>query len=202
MGWTVERIAKDEAGIAFYLQQYKPFRLLSLERDPSAFGSTLSREEAFDEGRWRDRLLNPQASTFVAREEDTTRSILSSITLVGPDPVSEELRSALNLAGQTLPPGQLLHWELNGVFTLPQARRCGIAAAVMSTARQHALAEAALQGSGDCLVVLTVVVYAENSGARSWYEKMGFTPYRQDKEDQGRATIELVQVLHVPQRPR
>lgn len=37
--WTVEQILADEAGIAFYLDQYRAFRLLSLEKDPSGQSS-------------------------------------------------------------------------------------------------------------------------------------------------------------------
>ena len=35
MQWSVELVAKDEDGLAFYLTQYKAFRLLSLQVDAS-----------------------------------------------------------------------------------------------------------------------------------------------------------------------
>lgn len=35
MQWTVESIPQDATGLALYLDQYKPFRLLSLRNDPS-----------------------------------------------------------------------------------------------------------------------------------------------------------------------
>jgi hypothetical protein len=32
--WAIELIAADDAGLEFYLKEYKPFRLLALQRDP------------------------------------------------------------------------------------------------------------------------------------------------------------------------
>lgn len=46
----------------------------------------------------------------------------------------------------------------------------------------------------DSDVVLTVVVYTANGGAKAWYEKMGFREYSTG-EDQGRRTSKLYQVL-------
>lgn len=151
----------------------------------AAFGSSLAREQKFDDERWRSRLFNPQARTFIAREEDDRRRVLSSITLTGPNPVPEELKSKFSLAGPAL------QWELSGVFTLPEARRQGIAAAVMEAAMEHVLKEGEPRGS-DCL--LAVVVYTANDGANSWYEEMGFRAYSSG-EDQGRSTSELALLL-------
>lgn len=33
--WAIEVISPDKSGIDFYLKQYKPFRLLSLQESPS-----------------------------------------------------------------------------------------------------------------------------------------------------------------------
>lgn len=157
-----------------------------LTQTSSAFGSTLTREQAFDDERWRSRLLNPQAKTFIARETDRSRRVLSSITLVGPESASEEQKHRLSLTGP------VLQWELNGVFTLPEARRRGIAAAVMTAVKEHAIREASSKHSG---CVLTVVVYTENSAAaKSWYEKMGFEALK-GGEDKGRPTSELALLL-------
>lgn len=146
-----------------------------------AFGSTYAREQAFEDEQWRARLCRPDARTFIAREREQDPSILSSISLIGPNAVSTQLKSQLGLTGR------VLSWELNGVFTLPAARRRGIAAAVITAAKKHALKEAVCKSSA-CL--LTVVVYTDDRAAKSWYEKMGFKVY-QESQDQGRPTSAL-----------
>lgn len=146
-----------------------------------AFGSALAREQTFEDEQWRARLFKRGATIFIARINDGELCILSSITLIGPNPLSEQVKSQFGLTGQ------VLRWELNGVFTLPAARRRGVAAAVLDAAKHHALQEAAAQNSA-CL--LTVVVYTDNGAAKAWYEKMGFRVYHKG-EDQGRPTSEL-----------
>lgn len=32
--WAIELVAADDAGFELYLNEYKPFRLLALQRDP------------------------------------------------------------------------------------------------------------------------------------------------------------------------
>lgn len=81
----------------------------------------------------------------------------------------------------------MLHWRLNGVFTHPDARRRGIAAALMEATKRHAWDQAAARDSDG---VMTVVVYTGNGAAKSWYEKMGFEQYN-TSHDQGRPTSEL-----------
>ena len=119
-------------------------------------------------------------------QQDAPRRILSSITLVGPVTASDELMPTLRL---TAP---VLQWELNGVFTLPEARRRGIAAAVLDAAKASAQNDAQSRNAS-CL--LTVVVYTDNHAAKNWYEMMGFTVYRCG-EEQARPTSELF--LHLP----
>lgn len=114
--------------------------------------------------------------------EDETRQILSSVTLFVSHDVPNELKSTLR--------GPVSRWDLNGVFTLPEARRQGIAAATMAAAKQYAEREASFQGK-DCL--LTAVVYAANLTAKSYYENEGFAEYKRS-QDQGRATCELALV--------
>lgn len=104
---------------------------------------------------------------------------------MGPESAPAELKDKFSLAGP------VLQWDLNGVFTLPEARRRGIAAAVMEAAKEHAMEEAFSRDSG-CM--LSVVVYSDNSAAKSWYEKMGFETYK-DGADKGRPTSELALLL-------
>jgi hypothetical protein len=58
-------IPHDEAGIRKYIDQYKTFRLLSLQLSPHAFASTYATEAAFNDEVWYERLSNPGANTFM-----------------------------------------------------------------------------------------------------------------------------------------
>lgn len=46
MRWAVELIPKDDTGLALYLDQYKPFRLLALQCDPAGECSYVQRQGA------------------------------------------------------------------------------------------------------------------------------------------------------------
>lgn len=160
-----------------------------LLNSPQAFGSALAWEQAFDDAQWRNRLFNPQATTIIARETATTRAdgsrILSSVTLIGPSPVPDLIKSRLVPSSDYRP---VLHWQLNGIFTPPGARRLGISRAVMEVARERAIREADRVGND---VAMTVIVYTGNGAAKSWYEQMGFREFNTG-EDQTRPTSELV----------
>lgn len=131
-----------------------------------------------------------QATTFIAREltadEEIQPRILSSITLIGLGPMPNPINARFNTFDRPV-----LHWHVNGIFSHPEARRQGIAAALMDAAKQRALDEAEAQ---DGNVVLTVVVYTGNGAAKSWYEKMGFKEYHTG-EDQGRPISKLFMIL-------
>ncbi|KAK8042035.1 hypothetical protein PG993_006558 [Apiospora rasikravindrae] len=104
--WAIELIPPNDAGRAFYLTEYKPFRLAALKRDPEAFGSTYAREAAFPDENWLQRLSNPRIKTFVAvRRHD--RHILSAVSLIGPMPHAGQTVSnpTQALLSQTAPSG-------------------------------------------------------------------------------------------------
>jgi ribosomal protein S18 acetylase RimI-like enzyme len=124
----------------------------------TAFGSTYAREAAFDDDAWISRIVKPTVTTFVAVSEKDggRRQIVSSLTLV----VSE----SNNLRG-------VMRWDVNAVYTLPEARGRGIASAVMAAAKEFASAEAAARGRDWALMA---VVLSTNAEAQSLYEKLGF----------------------------
>lgn len=167
MRWTIDIITPDAAGVEFYLRQYKPFRLKSLQQSPSSFSSTYARESAFDDDDWKRRILNPIATTIVAMQGED-RHILSSVTLIGPVPVPDDAVLARRQADKLTEP---MHWEVNAAYTIPEARRQGIAVAVMAAASQLALERASSQGR-DCM--LTAPVFEHNQSAKLLYEKCGF----------------------------
>jgi GNAT superfamily N-acetyltransferase len=121
---------------------------------------------------------------FVALAADGR--ILSSVTLIGPLPEAEGdggvWSGGAQEAGQ-----QPLQWAVNGVWTLPAARRRGISLALLATARTWAAGEAATR-SRDCL--LTVIAYEANPAAVAFYVKAGFSPT--SKPEPGQVELSLV----------
>ncbi|RKU45237.1 hypothetical protein DL546_002704 [Coniochaeta pulveracea] len=158
MDYAIEMIKPDREGIEFYLTCYKPFRLLALQQSPDAFGSTYARESALDDDAWTSRILKPTVTTFVALSESdkSQRRIVSSLTLVASE--NNDLQG-------------LMRWDINAVYTLPEARRRGIASALIAAAQRYVTAEANARGRHR---VLTAVVLSTNAEAQSLYEKLGF----------------------------
>ncbi|ATY59265.1 Acyl-N-acyltransferase [Cordyceps militaris] len=172
MDYTVEQIKPDEAGVEFFLEKYKPFRLEALRTDPQFFGSTYEKEAAKDDDFWRLRVSRPGATTFVAvRTPD--RRIVSSLTLVRGTQPSPILSMAAGLipAERDKDSAALLHWAVNGVYTARDARRQGLAKGVFEAALAFAFAEAAAEGKS-CLV--SILVREENELAMGMYARMGF----------------------------
>jgi GNAT superfamily N-acetyltransferase len=62
-------------------------------------------------------------------------------------------------------------WHVNAVFTLPEARRKGVAAAVMAAAKQFACEQADARNR-DFFLVATLLT--ANLGSKIFYEKLGF----------------------------
>ncbi|TLS26571.1 hypothetical protein PpBr36_05119 [Pyricularia pennisetigena] len=165
MKWSIEIIPRDAEGEELYLRGLKPFRLASLQLEPKAFSSTFDRESAFGNAEWLARLHNPAATTFIARRDDTNAAesahfkVLSSLTLLrvvkgGGDDDSTAL------------------WEVNAVFTLPDARRRGIATALLKEAMCWARKSAEAE---ERLCVVAVDVYLANTTAARLYRTIGFS---------------------------
>ncbi|KAK3337321.1 acyl-CoA N-acyltransferase [Cercophora scortea] len=195
MQHEIKVIRPTDDGVAFFLRSYKPFRLRALETDPSCFSSTYAREAALHDNDWRQRVLNPLRTTVVAvavapddhgkedgEEED--QPILSSATLIGPIPPPPAYAS-----GSTEP----LHWEVNGVWTAPEARRNGLAQRVLEAAAAYAKAQATEKQRG-CL--LSVLVVRDNLAALSLYTACGYEVMSVQEEEQ-EATVRLAMFLPV-----
>ncbi|KAI1180494.1 hypothetical protein F4777DRAFT_249724 [Nemania sp. FL0916] len=187
--FNVLTIPADAKGCQFYLEQYKPFRLASLQRDAHAFGSTYAREIAFDDDAWLNRVKNPLATTFVAVRSDNNQ-VVASTSMIGPLPkTSSPVSNPYQVVSQTAPPvsstsnngsnenddnkanDEPLYFQMAAVYTSPEARGRGLAKALIRTATDEARSRAQEQGRA---LVLSVVVYAANSAAISVYERCGF----------------------------
>jgi GNAT superfamily N-acetyltransferase len=180
--WHVEVISKDEAGKQLVLSKFKLFRLTALRLDPAcekfstgcifratwscsvlicvAFSSTLAREEAFADEVWASRLMSPQNHLIVAMD-NSSQDIVCAAFL-------RELSSA-EAGGQAVTSSLL--FGIYGLWTLPSARRKGIALAVLEEAKKLA-ADDTSSSSRECL--LEVEAYEENTGAIMLYQKAGF----------------------------
>ncbi|KAK5655597.1 hypothetical protein OQA88_5528 [Cercophora sp. LCS_1] len=176
-------IERDDEGLAFFLDHYRPFRLKMLRECPSAFSSTIAREEAFDLDTWKQRFFKPIAWTFVAvKNTDGRRAVISSLTILGPLDTDETDRpSAISDNkrddGNAMEPALVERWAITAVFTDPEFRRLGIGSQVLAAATRHAVKESGAKRS-DCL--LTLGLMPDNMDARAFYEKAGFRFWRPD----------------------
>jgi GNAT superfamily N-acetyltransferase len=177
MAFEILQIPRDEKSVRAYLEQYKAIRLYSLKTAPEAFGSTYAREAAFTDDVWYNRLANPKAATFIALRADR---IVCTLTLVGPLPCSPEESSPTHdpwtvLGGNTNP--TYLHWRINGMFTLPEARGQGVAKALVERATKYGSDEASKSGK---VFAGSIAVHEDNPAARSLYAKCGFVPIKEE----------------------
>lgn len=99
-------------------QTYREIRLASLAADPTAFGSTWSREVEFTEQRWRDRLVSV---VFAAELADATVGTIGGVY------------------GETDP--QAL--SIVGMWVRPEVRGQGVAGALLGALREFAVRDGA-----------------------------------------------------------
>ncbi|KAI1807670.1 hypothetical protein F4811DRAFT_549743 [Daldinia bambusicola] len=179
--WRIELISLNNEGCRFYLDHYKPFRLAALERDPDAFGSTYDREIRFTDHDWLSRIHNPLVKTFVAvRLHD--KKVLSATSLIGPMSTPGTASNPFQASSEMGDVGDhhrnhgrgeasFASFQVTGVYTLPEARRQGLAKTLAKTAIGEAVAYAEQHGKR---LELSLIVYTSNSGAISFYESCGF----------------------------
>ena len=144
--------------------ELRDLRLRALAGEPSAFGSTFEREEAFAEATWKDRLApggNPHFGGFDA-----------SGTLVG-------------LAVGMIDPSDLVVAHLVSIWVDPSARRSGLGGELVGLVIDWA------NGQGARTVCLWVT--GGNHRAEGLYAKLGFvrTGHSLVRDRDGLAEIEM-----------
>tara|TARA_R110002096_G_scaffold435826_2_gene663496 strand:- start:7300 stop:7830 length:531 start_codon:yes stop_codon:yes gene_type:complete len=134
----------------------RAIRLRALVESPSAFSSTLEREQAFDDALWADRALASSEGNTVATfvvEGSLGHGWLGLVTVLGP---THEAASDSTSA------------ELVSMWIAPEARGQGLGKKLVATAVEFASAIGAL--------TLRLAVTSSNTPARQLYERLGFLP--------------------------
>ncbi|KAG0649984.1 hypothetical protein D0Z07_3751 [Hyphodiscus hymeniophilus] len=180
MSFEIIQIAKDDASIHSWVGQVKAFRLQSLQTSPESFLSTYARESAFTDDIWYERLSNSKANTFIAVKSER---IISTIAVIGPLPYGPEELSPLGNPWATMDGDATikipttLHWRINGMFTLPEARGQGTAKALIEAAKKFGTAQAEASGKD---LVFSIAVDEDNVPAKALYERCGFVTIKED----------------------
>ncbi|RFU36047.1 hypothetical protein B7463_g358, partial [Scytalidium lignicola] len=179
MPLEIVELPHDPEGVQLNVEKIKTFRLVSLQVSPEAFSSTYAREIAFTDDIWVQRLSNPLATTFIARESG---EIVSTSTILGPlDDDLDKLLLAGNpwtaIADGLTCAGPVLYFRINGMFTHPEARGQGIASRLIKQALAFAEARAASLGKE---FAVSIAVKAANTAAKALYEKCGFTTVQEE----------------------
>jgi len=99
----------------------KAVRLLALTLDPSAFGSTVEREQGFDDDVWRTRIS--AGRTFLARSAGRVVGIVAYTADDARRPTERQLQS---------------------MWVAPEARGAGVGALLVQAVRDSAAAEGAI----------------------------------------------------------
>ncbi|TVY16891.1 hypothetical protein LARI1_G004130 [Lachnellula arida] len=191
MPFEIVQIPRDDESIHTFVERYKEFRLLSLKVAPEAFGSTLERELAFTDKTWYDRLANPKAVTFLALQEGR---VIGSLTTVGPLPFGPDESSASSnpwnsLDGEIPEDLKESHWRVNGMFTLPEVRRQGVAKALIEKVVKFGSEEASRTGR---TFAGTIVVDADNPAAKTLYERAGYVVIKEEVHSPGSSRTVLL----------
>jgi len=188
MTFEIIQLLQDPETVRSYLEQYKAFRLFSLQTSPEAFASTYAREVAFTDDVWYSRLTKPEATTFLVLESGT---IISTLTILGPLSFSpEELSSSVNpweLKGGVDQPQA--HYRINAMFTLPEARGKGLAKALIQKSLEFGSCQARQSGKD---FVATIVVEKDNIAAKSLYDKCGFRFIKEENSSAHGRTLKVI----------
>lgn len=170
------------------VDQYKEFRLLSLQLSPESFGSTYAREAKFTKDIWEARLSNPLASSIIITSDPNPGSVddlslilyqpwLASLVLYGPLEAKTAARTWEDL--QNFEPGNAHFgpiaediesvYVLNAVYVHPSQRRKGLANKLIEYAK-----DLSVRQNGSKKVMLVLLVNFKSVAAIKCYEKSGF----------------------------
>ncbi|KAB8446197.1 hypothetical protein FH972_025179 [Carpinus fangiana] len=168
-----------------FVELYRNFRLDALQADPDAFGSSYEEESQRPRQFWRDRLANPKAVHFIARDAAQDVSCadawLGMIVLLGPkDMDTTEVVSAKGSPWPMFGANDesteshtgVATYHITGTFNKPSARGNGIGVALLKAALGYAADGCAELGRKQARVTLTVDQI--NEAATKLYEKVGF----------------------------
>lgn len=177
MTYEIIHISSEDL-VRAYAGKYKEFRLLSLQVAPEAFASSYSREAAFPDEVWYERLANPHAATYFALENS---KIIGTVSVLGPLIYGPEDMTVLGnpwqaIGDKTSNIQAMGHYRMNGVFTLPDVRGQGVGKALVEAALKYAGGQAAVQGKA---FVCSIVVESDNAGAQRLYERCGFVAMKE-----------------------
>ncbi|CAJ2513304.1 Uu.00g014230.m01.CDS01 [Anthostomella pinea] len=155
--WRIETVSADEEGCLFYLDHYKPFRLMALQQDPDGC---------------------PLAKTFAAGQS-RDKTVLSATSLLGPLPDSQPASNPSQVIAE-MSEGDDRHdcqdaapmcFQMASVYTRSEARGRGLAKRLVKVAMDDAVKQAQERGRA---LSLSFVVYATNTAAIAFYESCGF----------------------------
>ena len=167
MSFKIRQIRPDEG------LRLRALRLHALADAPTAFGSTLAREEAFPEHVWHERAANGAAGgdnvTFIAEQDE--RWVGMAIGLA-------------EAPGHSLTSGS----TLVGLFVDGTARRCGVGLALVESVVAWARARRA--------ACLALWVTPSNDAGIALYRRCGFQPTGAIRSVAGEAGIEMVRDLN------
>lgn len=180
MSYEILQLPHDLNGAQSYVKSYQTFRLLSLQVAPEAFLSTYEREKEFTDDIWIGRLTNPSATTFVVLDAGR---IVSTMTVISNLPHAPEELSPLgnpwvevNKNASSLL-SNVLHSRINGMFTLPEARRQGLGQKLIERGIAFASNEAKMARKE---FVVSIAVEADNIPANKLYERCGFVVIKEE----------------------
>jgi len=194
MAFEIIQLPSDPEGAKPYVEHYKAFRLLSLQTSPETFASTYEREIAFTDDIWLGRLINPDATTFIATQNN---QIMGTLTILGPLPFAADEMSASSNPWESTgaSPQPVAHWRFNGMFTLPEARRQGIAKALIQKAQMFASSRAAALGKE---FIGSIVTESENTAATALYRKCGFVHIKEESMTVRGGTVSVILMKCIP----
>ncbi|KAF4947771.1 hypothetical protein FGADI_10165 [Fusarium gaditjirri] len=170
------------------MDQYKEFRLLSLQLSPESFSSNYAREAKFAKDIWEARLSNPLASSIIVVPDPKPSSVddltlilnepwLASLVLYGPLEAKTAAKAWEDL--QSFDPGTTYFgpvadeiesaYVLNAIYVPPSQRRKGLANKLIEYVK-----DLAVRQNEEKKVMLVLLVNFNSVAAMKCYEKSGF----------------------------